>query len=101
MISHSESKLNVQAKTSFKVENLDILLSWLIERRSITTWMKHVSTLSSVQMFHYTQLHYNIYRYIIIIKQSLGSSLIVMVTVENVSCLEPRCNTHGDCFARD
>lgn len=49
MISHSESRLNVQAKTSFKVENLDILLLWLIERKNITTWMKHVSTLSSVQ----------------------------------------------------
>lgn len=32
MIFHPESKLNVQAKTLFKVENLDILLSWLIER---------------------------------------------------------------------
>lgn len=33
IISHSESRLNVQAKTSFKVDNLDILLSWLIERK--------------------------------------------------------------------
>lgn len=63
MISRSESMLNVQAKTSFKVENLDILLSWLIERKNITTWMTNVSTLSSVQMFHYTQLYYNVYRY--------------------------------------